>query len=184
MEKKHVCSVQHLCTHLRSIARYPVMSLLIWYQRIPFYFCLYITFPLSWIPQPCDAPVQPPMQLPWAFAITCLPHSPLLALLIHHTIRLALCMECTGNPWTSLLCFPFWTGPRIVFLMIISFSNLSICHCNMQQFHPVTQLAPMRADWFQVIALHGQWVRGLLLFCHKWSLFLFFLDKSFVFNYL
>ena len=136
-----------------------MMSLLIWYWCIPFYFCPYITFPLSWIPQPHDTPVQPP-----AF---------------HCTIGLALHMECTGNLWTSLLRFPFWTSPHAVFLITIFFSNLLIHHCDMWQFHPVTQLALTWASWSQVIAPHGQWVRGLLPFRHEWSLFSFFLDKSF-----
>ena len=155
------------------------MSLLIWYWHKPFYFHLYITFPLSWIPQPCDAPVQPPAQLPWAFTITHLPHSPSLALLIHHTIRPALCMECTGDLWTSLLHFPFWTGPHAVFLMIISFSDLPIHHRDMRQFHPVTRLTLMQANQSQVIALCSHWVRGLLRFHREWSLVSFFLDKSF-----
>ena len=158
------------------------MSLLIRYWHIPFYFCLYITFPPLWIPQPHDMPVQPPMRLLQAFSITHPPHLPSLALLIYRTIGPALHMECTGDLQTSLLCFPFQTGPHIVFLMIISFSDLSIYHCDMWQFCPVTRLAPTWADWSQVIALHSQWVRGLLPFCHEWSLFLFFLDKSFVFN--
>ena len=34
-----------------------VMSLLIWYQCIPLYFHLYITFSLSQIPQPCNMPL-------------------------------------------------------------------------------------------------------------------------------
>ena len=103
----------------------------------------------------------------------------LVALLIYHTIRLALCMEHTGDLWTSLLCFPFWTGPHAIFLITISFSNLLICHHDMRQFHPVSRLALMQANQSQVIAPCSQWVRGLLPFHHKWSLFSFFLDKSF-----
>ena len=65
-------------------------------------------------------------------------------------------MECTGDLQTSLLHFPFQTGPHIVFLMIISFSGLLICHHDMRQFPPVTQLALMCANWFQVNVPHGQ----------------------------
>ena len=175
-----ICENPGMTTNiLTSFHKSLLMSLLIWYWRIPFYFCCYITFSLLWIPQPCDAPVQPPMWPPWAFAIT---HSPCLssiASLIHCTIGLALHMECTGDLRTSLLHFPLWTGPHVVFLMIIPFSDLLIHHCDMWQFCPVTQLIPTHANQFQVIAPHSQWVRELLLFRCKWSLFSFFLDKSF-----
>ena len=112
-----------------SYGIYTVMSLLIRYWCIPFYFFFYITLPLSQIPQPHNVPVQPPTWLTWAFVITHSPHLLSLALLIHRTIGLALCIDCTGDLWTSLLCFPFRTGPHVVFLMIISFSDLLICHC-------------------------------------------------------
>ena len=64
-------------------------------------------------------------------------------------------MEYTGDLQTSLLHFSFQTGPHVVFLMIISFSDLLIRHRDMQQFPPVTRLAPMRADRFQVIVPRG-----------------------------
>ena len=131
------------------------MSLLIRYRCIPLYFRLYITFPPLRIPQPHDAPVQPPARHPRAFTITRSLCSPLLAPLVRRTIRPALRMECTGDLWTSLLHFPFRTGPHVVFLMIISFSDLLICHHDMQQFSPVTRLAPMCADRSQVIAPRG-----------------------------
>ena len=142
-------------------------------------FRLYITFSLSQIPQPRNAPVQLPAWLPQPFMITCLPCLPSFALLIHRTIGPALRMECTGDLQTSLLHFPFRTGPHVVFLMIIFFSDLLIRHRDMRQFPPVTQLAPTRADRFQVIAPLGKWVRRLLPFRREWSLFSFFLDKSF-----
>ena len=132
-----------------------LMSLLIWYWCIPLYFCLYITFPPSRIPQPRDAPVQPPVWHPPAFVITCSPRSPSLTPLIHRIIRLALHMECTGDLGTLLLHFPFRTGPNVVFLMIISFSDLLIHHRDMRQFPPVTRLTLMHADRFQVIAPRG-----------------------------
>ena len=141
---------------------------------------IYITFPLLRIPQPCDVSVQPPAWHLWTFTLARLP---LFAPLICHTIRPALRMERTGDLRTSLLHFPFWTGPHAVFLITISFSNLLIRHCDMLQFRPVTQLAPTCANWFQVIAPCSQWVRGLLLFHHEWSLFsFFFLTSLFVFN--
>ena len=96
-----------------------------------------------------------PARHPEAFAITHSPRLPSSAPLIHHIIGPALHIECTGDLQTSLLHFLFWTGPHIVFLMIISFSDLLIRHCDMRQFPPVTRLAPMRADQFQVIAPHG-----------------------------
>ena len=131
----------------------PLMSLLIWYQHIPFYFRLYITFPPSRIPQPHNVPVQPPVRPPRAFAVACLPS---LAPLVRRTIGPAMRMERTGDLQILLLHFPFRTGPHVVFLMIISFSNLLIRHRDMQQFPPVTRLALMRADRFQVIAPRGK----------------------------
>ena len=155
------------------------MSLLIWYQHISLYFCLDITFSPSWIPQPHDAPVQPPVRHLWAFAITHSPHSPSLTPLIHHTIGPALRMECTGDLGTSLLHFPFRTGPHIVFLMIISFSGLLIHHHDMWQFPPVTQLAPMRADRFQVIVPWVSESGDCCCFATNDPCSHFFLDKSF-----
>ena len=166
-QRENHMSLTERISHKPALEIDTVMSLLIQYQHIPFYFCLYITFPPSWIPQPCDMPVQPPIQHPQAITITHSPCSPLLAPLIHCTIRLALCMECTGDLQTSLLHFSLWTGSHAVCLIIISFSGLPICHCDMQQLHPVTWLTLMWANWPQVIVPCGQWVRGLLPFCHK-----------------
>ena len=80
-------------------------------------------------------------------------------------------------------CYVFLSGlvPTLFFWWFF-LSDLLIHHHDMWQFCLVTWLTLMWANQSQVIAQHGQWVRGLLLFCHKWSLFLFFLDKSFVFN--
>ena len=132
-----------------------MMSLFIRYRCIPLYFRLYITFPPSRIPQPRNAPVQPPARHSRAFAIARSPRSPSLTPLIRRTIGPALRMGCTGDRRTSLLHFPFRTGPHVVFLMIISFSDLLIRHRDMRQFPPVTRLAPTRADRFQVIAPRG-----------------------------
>ena len=99
--------------------------------------------------QPRDAPVKPPMRHSRAFAITCSPRSPSLTPLICRTIGPALRMGCTGDLRTSLLHFSFQTGPHVVFLMIISFSDLLIHHRDMRQFPPVTRLALTRADRFK-----------------------------------
>ena len=95
----------------------------------------------------------------------------------HMTLLILICPINLSHYWTSfshrmyqslqtsLLHFPFWTGPHAVFLMIISLSDSLIHHGNMQQFCPVTWLSLTWANRSQVIAPHSQWVRKLL----KWN---------------
>ena len=56
---------------------------------------------------------------------------------------------------------------------------LLICQCDTQQLCSVTWLTLMQANQSPAIVPCSQWVRGLLPCHHEWSLFLFFLDKSF-----
>ena len=99
---------------------FPLMSLFIWYQRIPLYFLPFITFPLLRIPQPCDMLLQHPVQRSWACVITCItlpcprwPHYQ-----SHHQPSFMYWMYMWFTDPT--ITFPFLDGSPHCFLMIFS----------------------------------------------------------------
>ena len=66
-----------------------------------------ITFPLLWIPQPHNTPLQHPTWHPWACMITCSYHPTLIGPITNCTIRPASHIECTYDLWTLLLLLQF-----------------------------------------------------------------------------
>ena len=106
----------------------PLMSLLIWYQRIPLYFRLLLLSLCCGYPSHtthhcnilCDT-CEPAQSLA--------SHCPtLIGPITNHTISPASHIECTCDLQTLLLHFPFLMSPHIVFWWYAPCFTLPICH--------------------------------------------------------